>query len=117
VAAALFARAVGLAWMLVLFGIKCLTAAPVPSATVTGNSILGCRQSPGYPAMCSLRTQLVLGVVPLGRWAAAAQHKLHTPVPASTLSRVYTSLGCVATASAVACTVDSSCTARCTCSP
>ena len=46
VAAALFARAVGLAWMLVLFGIKCLTAAPVPSATVTGNSLLG---NPGVP--------------------------------------------------------------------
>ena len=45
-AAALFARAVGLAWMLVLFGIKCLTAAPVPSATVTGNSLLG---NPGVP--------------------------------------------------------------------
>ena len=44
--AALFARAVGLAWMLVLFGIKCLTAAPVPSATVTGNSLLG---NPGVP--------------------------------------------------------------------
>ena len=44
-AAALLARVVGLAWI-VLFGIEFLLVEPVTSATVTGNSLLG---NPGVP--------------------------------------------------------------------
>ena len=44
-AAAVRARVVGLAWI-VLFGIEFLLVEPVTSATVTGNSLLG---NPGVP--------------------------------------------------------------------